>query len=100
MGPWRARFRSTAGADQDPSAAVCRARDSASSERRRVKNSIWRDLLPPYGTIVADPPWRYRKSPQERGTTHARALVSDLYDTMSMRELADLPVGDLAAKDA
>lgn len=49
---------------------------------------------------MADPPWRYRKSPQKEGTLHARTLVSDLYQTMSMRELAGLPVAQLAAPDA
>jgi N6-adenosine-specific RNA methylase IME4 len=63
-------------------------------------NPLWRGLSPPYSTIVADPPWRYRKSPQEEGTIHSRALVSDLYDTMSMRQLAELPVAELAADDA
>ena len=63
-------------------------------------NTLWRNLTPPYGTILADPPWRYRKSAQEKGTVHARTLVSDLYDTMSMRQLAELPVAELAAKDA
>lgn len=63
-------------------------------------SQIWEGLTPPYGTIVADPPWRYRKSPQDEGTTHARALVSDLYDTLSMQQLANLPVAQLAAPDA
>lgn len=63
-------------------------------------SATWTNLSPPYGTIVADPPWRYRKSPQEANTTHARNLVSDLYDTLSMRELAALPVADLAAPNA
>jgi N6-adenosine-specific RNA methylase IME4 len=63
-------------------------------------NPLWRGLMPPYGTIVADPPWRYRKSPQSKGTSHARTLVSDLYETMSMRQLADLPVRELAATNA
>lgn len=59
----------------------------------------WIGLHPPYGTIVADPPWRYRKSPQAPETVHSRNLVSDLYDTMSMRELSELPVRELAASD-
>lgn len=62
--------------------------------------SPWTDLTPPYGTIVADPPWRYRKSKQQKGTVHSRTLVSDLYDTLSMRELAELPVAELAAPNA
>lgn len=63
-------------------------------------NHLWRGLSPPYGTVVADPPWQYRKSPQTKGTVHSRLLVSDLYETMSMRQLAALPVSDLAAADA
>jgi N6-adenosine-specific RNA methylase IME4 len=61
---------------------------------------VWEGLSAPYGTIVADPPWRYRKSAQPAGTTHARKLVSDLYETLSMRQLADLPVAELAADNA
>ena len=63
-------------------------------------NGPWRGLSPPYSTIVADPPWRYRKSPQGNGTVHSRTLVSDLYQTMSMRELAELPVAELTANNA
>lgn len=62
--------------------------------------SKWNGLKPPYGTIVADPPWAYRKSKQAVGVTHSRQMVSDLYDTMTMRQIAALPVGDLAAADA
>jgi N6-adenosine-specific RNA methylase IME4 len=63
-------------------------------------SAIWKDLSPPYATIVADPPWRYRKSRQELGTVHSRAMVSDLYATLSMRELATLPVSELASDNA
>lgn len=62
-------------------------------------STIFSNLKAPYGTIVADPPWAYRKSKQPKGTKHSRVLVSDLYDTMTMRELAELPVESLAAKD-
>jgi len=60
----------------------------------------WANLSPPYGTIVADPPWRYRKSRQKEDTVHSRKLVSDLYETLSMRELAELPVAKIAAPNA
>jgi N6-adenosine-specific RNA methylase IME4 len=60
----------------------------------------WTELNPPYGTIIADPPWRYRKSKQNKDTIHSRILVSDLYDTLSMTEIASLPVNELAAKNA
>ncbi len=62
--------------------------------------SKWNGLKPPYGTIVADPPWAYRKSKQADGVTHSRKMVSDLYDTLTMRQIAALPVGELAADDA
>jgi len=60
----------------------------------------WPQLNPPYGTIVADPPWRYRKSTQDKDITHSRMLVSDLYDTLSMTQIASLPVKELAADNA
>lgn len=62
--------------------------------------TTWAGLSGPYGTIVADPPWRYRKSKQPKDTVHSRTFVSDLYDTLSMREVAALPVEELAAPDA
>lgn len=61
---------------------------------------MFEHLNPPYGTIVADPPWRYRKSAQPAGTKHSRDFVSDLYETLTMQEIAALPVGDLAAPNA
>lgn len=50
-----------------------------------------------YGTIVADPPWRYKtKSPLAKGGGGAEKH----YPTMSNDEIRDLAVGSLAAKDA
>lgn len=46
-----------------------------------------------YGTIYADPPWRYDNSA-------ARAAVGDKYPTMSVEEICLLPVGNLAADRA
>jgi len=58
-------------------------------------------LSPPYGTIVADPPWQYRKAartaPKPPGN---RDWVDDLYSTMTMPEIAAMPVVDLAATNA
>ena len=45
-----------------------------------------------FGTIYADPPWPY----ENRAT---RAAAADHYPTMSLDELAALPVGDLADRD-
>jgi len=45
-----------------------------------------------FGTVYADPPWRYNN----QGT---RAATDNHYDgTMSVDELCDLPVGDVAAE--
>ena len=47
-----------------------------------------------FGTIYADPPWRY-------SNVATRASVDDHYaGTMSIAELCELPVGRLAAKNA
>jgi N6-adenosine-specific RNA methylase IME4 len=43
-----------------------------------------------FGTVYADPPWRY----DNQGT---RAATDNHYGTMSVDEIAALPVGDLAA---
>lgn len=53
----------------------------------------WEGLSPPYATIVADPPWRYARS-------GVQGAVDDQYSTLSQQEIADLPVGELAADDA
>jgi len=52
-------------------------------------------LSPPYGTIVADPPWRYRDL--GRGL---QGLAENNYSTMTNSHLCELPVADLAAADA
>jgi N6-adenosine-specific RNA methylase IME4 len=46
-----------------------------------------------FGTIYADPPWRYRN----QGT---RASTDKHYPTMTVDEIAALPVAGLAANDA
>lgn len=45
-----------------------------------------------YGTVYADPPWRYDQSPRGAAAHH--------YPTMTVDELAALPVGRLAAPDS
>lgn len=57
----------------------------------------WDGLTPPYRTIVADPPWRYQKD-TSMGTKSGAA--EGIYSTLSMAEIAALPVGDLAEDDA
>ncbi len=57
----------------------------------------WEGLSPPYKTIVADPPWQYQKD-TANGAKPGAAEAH--YSTMSMRDIAALPVSDLAANDA
>jgi len=49
----------------------------------------------PYRVLVADPPWPYEK--RKTDTTHRARLP---YPDMTMEEIIDLPVGDLACDDA
>lgn len=53
-----------------------------------------------YGTVVADPPWQYRKSARRGDENHSRNFVDDLYPSMTMKEIAALPIADLAADNA
>ncbi len=51
-----------------------------------------------YQVIYADPPWQYRKSPNIHNG-HERNTAEDNYPTMSMTEIAKLPVASIAADD-
>ena len=53
---------------------------------------IWEGLSPPYGTIVADPPWHYDARVIEWGRSEPMP-----YGTMSLPEIAAMPVGAMAA---
>jgi N6-adenosine-specific RNA methylase IME4 len=48
----------------------------------------------PFGTIVADPPWRFTNRTGKVAPEHRRLAR---YDTMSISEIAALPVRDVAA---
>jgi N6-adenosine-specific RNA methylase IME4 len=48
----------------------------------------------PFGTLLADPPWRFQNRTGKVAPEHARL---SRYDTMSWKEIADLPVGDIMA---
>jgi N6-adenosine-specific RNA methylase IME4 len=54
----------------------------------------WEGLSPPYSTIVADPPWRFGRA----GLTKADSRK--FYSTLSVEDICDMPVLDLAAPDA
>lgn len=62
----------------------------------------WTDLSPPYGTVVADPPWAYDEGWPEfgdrAGMEHRRRPLP--YSSMPVSEIAALPVSDLVGKAA
>lgn len=55
--------------------------------------TMFADLNPPYGTIVADPPWRF-------GSAATKADARKHYSTMPLDEICAMPVETLAADDA
>lgn len=62
-----------------------------------MTGNAWEGLNPPYATIVADPPWRYEDSPPGyRGRNGQRKPGWLPYSSLTVDEIAALPVGDLA----
>lgn len=66
---------------------------------------VWGDLTPPYSTIVADPPWRQPsggpRGAGKMGKPWNAGRPSHLpYSTMTVDEVAALPVAATANKDA
>ena len=57
-----------------------------------------------YATIVVDPPWADRRKGNIAPTRVGRVLtdrsIRSQYDTMTVAEIAELPVGGLAAEDS
>lgn len=58
-----------------------------------------------YGTLVIDPPWRYRKDGQDRRGKRnpgggSLRWAEQQYRTMPITEIRDLPIGEMANKDA
>lgn len=64
----------------------------------------WEGLTPPYRTIVADPPWRYRTHTAPSGRPGRRRLsppnASAQYSTLTAAAIAAMPVSDIAERDA
>jgi N6-adenosine-specific RNA methylase IME4 len=60
------------------------------------KGNIALDTSQRYPVIYADPPWRYENPPMG-GSNRS---IENHYPTMSLEELRDLPVSDLAMDDA
>lgn len=61
--------------------------------------SDWEGLSPPYATIVVDPPWSYPEGfvNGSGGIDGGRLDVTLPYSSMSIEQIADLPVRDLAS---
>lgn len=55
--------------------------------------SLLEDVSDRYGTILIDPPWRFQNSTGKVAPEHKRLRR---YPTMTMSEIADMPVGKLA----
>jgi N6-adenosine-specific RNA methylase IME4 len=65
-----------------------------------LAGSLFAELSPPYGTIVADPPWMYQKDPGARPAGLTPSMAEHRYSTMTNEEIAALPVAELAADQA
>lgn len=63
---------------------------------------MFEELNPPYGTIVADPPWRYDegwpKFHDRKGVPHDRTPLP--YSGMDLGSIREMPVADLASRDS
>lgn len=66
----------------------------------QVPEMVWSGLQPPYGTIVADPPWRYNATKGLPTRGYKPSTAEAHYSTMSMAEIGALPVSELAADNA
>jgi N6-adenosine-specific RNA methylase IME4 len=49
----------------------------------------------PFGTLLADPPWRFQNRTGKVAPEHKRL---NRYDTMELKDIASLPVGDVMAE--
>jgi hypothetical protein len=83
--------------EPDPSDVKPCAPGSTSCPHRELcwVESPWAGLSPPYSTIVADPPWHYDARVIEWGRAEPMP-----YSTMTLDEIAALPVTDLSRPGA
>ena len=63
-------------------------------------SEVFAELDPPYATIVADPPWHYDERVISYGAGRALPSQPMPYSTMTVEEIAALPVLEIAAADA
>jgi N6-adenosine-specific RNA methylase IME4 len=59
----------------------------------------WKGLNPPYRTIVVDPPWHYAKTNADKDREGYKGKPGLGYGSMSLAEIAALPVDELADPD-
>ena len=59
-----------------------------------IGEELLEDLSGPFGTILADPPWRFQNRTGKMAPEHRRLRR---YGTMSVQEIMALPVASLAA---
>lgn len=50
-----------------------------------------------YQIIYADPPWTYEKT---GGTTNSRGMAKQFYQTMSIEDICNLPIGEIADENS
>ena len=62
--------------------------------------SAWEGLTPPYATIVADPPWHYEQGGPHSLTGRPKAVDVPPYSTMTVDDVALLPVEQIARPSA
>jgi N6-adenosine-specific RNA methylase IME4 len=62
-------------------------------------STAWEGLTPPYSAIVADPPWDYAEGFATAPGGRTPFVEPLPYSSMSVTEICDLPVANLAARD-
>jgi N6-adenosine-specific RNA methylase IME4 len=81
-----------AGRDAGPDAGHGAGRDAAP-----IAPQLTELAGEPFGTVLADPPWRFTNRTGKVAPEHRRL---SRYDTMDWKEIADLPVSDLMASQS
>ena len=65
------------------------------SDKRNVALDFENEVKGRFGTILADPPWRFANSTGKVAPEHKRL---SRYPTLSMEEIKEIPVGEVAAE--
>lgn len=65
------------------------------SSRRLPADDFRREVSGEFGTVLADPPWRFQNKTGKIAPEHKRLRR---YDTLSLEEIKSIPVGSIAAE--